>query len=283
MKLKLLLLLTLIMTFTVMTSYMAGANDIQFDTPITLKVNGEYIASDTEPFMYNTLTFVPIRLVSDALCADSIEWNGNNSTVTIVDNGTVVRLKKGDMGGYINGRFVKLAGNIKIVNDRTYVPVRFISEAFGATVGWDSNTYTVIITKNGIKVPAGVITHRNYTDDEIYWLSRLVHAESEGEPMQGKIAVANTVLNRVKSGDFPNSIYEVIFDKKYGVQYEPTINGTIYNTPSGDSIIAAKRALRGENVVSGCLYFLNPDTASNTWIPNNRAFFSQIGNHDFYM
>lgn len=101
--------------------------------------------------------------------------------------------------------------------------------------------------------------------------------------MIGKIAVANVVLNRVKSPLFANNIYDVIFDRNYGVQFTPILNGTIYNTPLGDSVVAAKRALRGENYASESLYFLNPRIATSSWIINNRTFFRRIGNHDFYL
>ena len=57
--------------------------------------------------------------------------------------------------------------------------------------------------------------------------------------------MGNVVLNRVASKQFPNTIYDVIFDTKYAVQFEPTANGTVYNTPSKDSISAAKRVLAG--------------------------------------
>ena len=163
-----------------------------------------------------------------------------------------------------------------------YVPVRFVSETFGAKVGWDATYYTVQIEKKGITVNGSLIDRR-YTIDEIFWLGRIIEAESAGEPVRGKVGVGNVVLNRVKSPEFPNTIYEVIFDRKYGVQFEPILNGTIYNTPSNESIISAKRALRGENMVGESLYFLNPRIAQSNWITNNRTYYTTIKNHDFYL
>lgn len=124
--------------------------------------------------------------------------------------------------------------------------------------------------------------YRTYTQDDVYWLSRLIEAESGGEPYKGKLAVGNSVLSRVLSGEFPNNVVKVIFDRKYAVQYQPTANGAIYNTPSTDSIIAAMSALEGVWHISDCLYFFNPRTATNNWISKNREFMTTIGNHDFY-
>ena len=121
-----------------------------------------------------------------------------------------------------------------------------------------------------------------YTPDELYWLARIIEAEAGGEPMEGKIAVGNTILNRVKSADYPDTIYGVIFDRNWGVQYTPTSNGTIWNDPSGDAWDAARRCLEGENLVEDCLFFLNPRIAKSFWIVENREYCCTIGGHDFY-
>lgn len=281
MKLKLLLILTFLMT--VLPVKLTMAETVSFDTPITMKVNGIYIKTSNEPYLHKGLTYVPIRFVSEALGAEEISWNSAKRTCRIYDDGTEIFLTIGKNNATVNGKSIKIPGSVMLTQDRTYVPIRFVAETFGAQVVWDKNTYTADIKKEGISVPSHLKGVLPYGDDDIYWLSRIVNSESGGEPMHGKIAVANTVLNRVESKDFPNTIYGVIFDKKYGIQYQPTMNGTIYNTPTGDSIIAAKRALRGENIVAKSLYFLNPRIATNFWIPQNRKFFASIGNHDFYL
>jgi len=124
---------------------------------------------------------------------------------------------------------------------------------------------------------------KDYTKNDILWLTRLIEAESAGEPFAGKIAVGNVVMNRVESNEFPDNIYDVIFDKKYGIQFQPAANNTIINTPSNDSVIAGNIALRNENIAGESLYFLNPKIATNFWIIKNRIFYKTIYNHDFYL
>jgi len=104
-----------------------------------------------------------------------------------------------------------------------------------------------------------------------------------GEPYEGKLAVANCIINRKRNKDFPDTIKGVIFDRNWGVQYTPVANGTIYNNPSGDSIKAATAALEGTNNIGESLYFLNPRKATNNWIIKNRRFYRTIKNHDFYL
>ncbi len=281
MKLKLLIILTFLITL--LNSDITLSEGAGFDTPITMKVNGKYIKTDSEPYLHKGLTYVPARFASEALNAESVIWNEKTRTCSIYDGGNEISLTIGKTTAIVNGKNVKIQGSVMLVDGRTFVPVRFVAETMGADVVWDKDTYTVDIKKEGVSVPSHLIGTLPYSDDDIYWLSRIINAESGGESMKGKIAVANTVLNRVESDSFPNTIYGVIFDRKYGVQYQPTINGAIYQIPLGDSIIAAKRALSGENVVDESMYFLNPRLATNLWIPQNRVFYKTIGNHDFYL
>jgi len=67
------------------------------------------------------------------------------------------------------------------------------------------------------------------------------------------------------------------------VQFEPVENGTIYNTPTAQSVAAAKRALDGESVVGNALYFYAPALSQGIWINANRAYLTTIGCHRFYL
>src|SRR5690606_23546038 len=77
----------------------------------------------------------------------------------------------------------------------------------------------------------------NYED--LYLLAQIIHAEAKGESYEGKLAVGNVIHNRVKSKQFPNSIRGVIFQKG---QFQPVMNGSIYNEPSKESIRAARES-----------------------------------------
>lgn len=117
----------------------------------------------------------------------------------------------------------------------------------------------------------------------LYWLSRIIHAEAGGEAYRGKVAVGNVILNRVASGDFPNTVKGVIFEYYKGIpQFSPVEDGTIYNTPSAESVQAAKDALNGIKPVGASTYFFNPDKAAGKWIVNNKTYVTRIGEHVFY-
>ena len=104
-----------------------------------------------------------------------------------------------------------------------------------------------------------------------------------GESLEGQIAVGNVVLNRVRSTEFPESVQAVVFDRKDGVQFEPVSNGSVYDEPTARSVLAAKAALAGTDIVGDCLYFYAPALSQGTWIKNNRTYYTTIGCHRFYL
>ena len=160
-----------------------------------------------------------------------------------------------------------------------FVPVRAIAKAFSANVDWDANTRTVVLTSTKKTLVSG---DNYYNSTDLYWLSRIISAEAAGESLVGQIAVGNVVLNRKASSMYPNTVYGVIFDRKGGTQFSPVSMGTIYNTPSKSSVIAAKICLDGYSVDSGILFFMNPKIATSNWISKNRPFAFTLGKHDFY-
>ena len=148
-----------------------------------------------------------------------------------------------------------------------------VTELLGGTAEWDRYFQGAAVTSPDAA----------YNAVDFYWLSRIISAESRGEPMEGQIAVGNVVLNRVASPDSPDTIYGVIFDDRWGGQFEPVRNGTAYNTPTQESVQAAIACLAGENTVGESLYFLAPELTDNHWTMENRPYVTTIGAHWFYL
>ncbi|MBO5756412.1 MAG: cell wall hydrolase [Clostridia bacterium] len=121
-----------------------------------------------------------------------------------------------------------------------------------------------------------------YDYEDLYWLSRIISAEAKGESFTGQIGVGTVVLNRVRSKEFPSTVKGVVFDQKYGTQFTPVANGTIYQTPTDSAVVAAKMCLDGYTLSDSVLYFLNPRIATSSWIQNHRKYAFRVGNHDFY-
>lgn len=228
----------------------------------------------------NGVVYIPIRKFVDTFVGGAIvSYDSSSRTVTISGAGHNISVSDGGYALYASGRVFFADTPSRVLSDgRMYVPVSNITRAF--SISYTSTSTTSASIWGTVRaVSSGSVF---YDADVVYWLSRIISAESKGEPLIGQIAVGNVVLNRVRSKDFPNTVWGVIFDRKWGVQFSPVSNGTIYDEPSATSILAAKICLDGFTVSDDVLYFLRPSASTSSWIVNNRQFKFVIGNHYFF-
>lgn len=112
-------------------------------------------------------------------------------------------------------------------------------------------------------------------------IAKLVYAESRGEPYSGQVAVAATVLNRLKDQKYPNSISEIIFQVVDGYyQYSPVLDGQINMTPDETARRAVTDALNGADPTGGATTFFNPSKTNDQWV-RSRQYITTIGSHVF--
>lgn len=249
-------------------------------TPVRVLLNGQELFTDTPAILREGTTYVPLRAFAETFSQAEVTWDGRTGTAAVHAPGLELTVQDGKKYMTANGRCFYMAQSIVKQDGRVLVPVRALSAAYGVDVVWDAASRTVCLTGESRPAQSG---EQFYDADELLWLARIIHAESQGEPLDGKIAVGNVVLNRVRSADFPNTIYGVIFDQANGVQFTPVANGTVYNTPNEESVAAAKLCLEGASTVPpNCLYFINASIASSLWVPQNRPYIKDIGNHQFY-
>lgn len=242
--------------------YAAGARILKGETPLI-----------------DSVTYVPLRAFSDTMSADSVSWNAKTRTATVKANDVTVKVTDGAKFIDASERILYCPTGVRNINDRLYVPIRAIAKALSLDVEWDGETRSVLLSESRSPFVKG---KSFYNSDDLYWLSRIINAESGGEPFLGKIAVGNVVLNRVKSESYPDSIYKVIFDRKHGTQFSPVSFGTIYNKPNAESVLAAKICLEGYTLSDEILFFVNPRYATSNWISRNRPYAFSIGGHNFY-
>lgn len=138
------LLIVLIFTLT-------GVQAVEH-TDISVYVDNEKISFDTEPYLKGGYTMVPMRAIMEALGA-SVSWEEESRTATAVQNVNITKFTIGSHDYYRNGALQYMPMAAEQVNDRTYVPLRAISEGFGYQVNWDDNTSTVYITSQKKSVP----------------------------------------------------------------------------------------------------------------------------------
>jgi len=115
----------------------------------TIYVDGEKLVTDVEPFIEEDRTMVPMRAIFEAVGA-SVTWDQDTQTVISIKNDeatqNVVVLQIGNTSAFVNSESVALDVPAKVINDRTFVPLRFVMESLNANVDWDPDTFTVTVT-----------------------------------------------------------------------------------------------------------------------------------------
>ena len=121
---------------------------VQFKpTVISVLYDGKRIGFDQLPVIENGRTLVPLRAIFEKIGA-TVEWDGDTQTVIAksTENGTIIRLTIDSTTALVNGEQVPLDVPAKIINGRTLVPVRFVSDCFGVGVDWNGDIQSVILT-----------------------------------------------------------------------------------------------------------------------------------------
>lgn len=240
-----------------------------------LMIRGENVWEQAGARMVEDTTYVSLRAVTELLAPDlEVFWAGGMACVH--GRGLSILACPGDTWLTVNGEAVYIPYGVLLEEGRTMVPVRALAEALGGQVEW-SREAGIILKMDGREPETAA-----YTTRDLEWLARIISAESRGEPLLGKLAVGTVVLNRVASDEFPDNIYDVIFDNKWGVQFQPVANGTVYNEPTEESVLAAKLCLAGARAAGDSLYFLAPELTDNHWIMEHQEYVTTIGCHWFY-
>lgn len=113
---------------------------------VSIVLDGVPIVFDQLPIVENGRTLVPLRAIFEALGAE-VKWDGNTQTVTAKLWEDEISLQIGSTQMSVNEEIKTLDVPAKLMNGRTLVPVRAISEAFGCKVDWDENMKMVVIAQ----------------------------------------------------------------------------------------------------------------------------------------
>ena len=122
---------------------------------------------------------------------------------------------------------------------------------------------------------------------ELEVLLKIVEAEAGCEDEEGKLLVANVILNRLNSDKFPDSVSEIVFQQENGItQFSPVSDGSYDRVQiSEETVRAVGRALDGEDISEGALYFAARDYADSKrmrWFDEKLTLLFRHGGHEFF-
>ena len=177
-------ILSVFVTVAVVITGLAGFSSVMANDDISVTLNGTKIDFDVKPQIVDGRTVVPLRKIFEEIGA-LVKWDGetqtvsarkNSKTITMTICSTNMQINKGDTDDEGNAVIENVSLDVpaQVIDDRTLVPARAISEAFGLNVDWDDDTNTVIITDDDVnddtwKENTGTInlTDLTYTGDGI--------------------------------------------------------------------------------------------------------------------
>lgn len=243
----------------------------------TLTVDGQPVSTDVAKTYRGDTTYV--ALVPMSKCLDSTilsKWDAGTRTATVHNDKLVLKATVGNLYLTVNNRYFYTPEGIQIENGQVMVPLSALVKAFDGSLTWNGSTGITAVTRGSGAAKFG---EQYYNADDLFWLSRVIYTESGNQPLEGKMAVGNVVMNRVKHPSFPNTVEGVLAQKN---QFTTYWSGHIArSSPNAESVIAAKLVLDGGVVeeVKNALYF---DSAASSWASRNRTCVAVIGGHRFY-
>ena len=243
----------------------------------TLTVDGQPVPADVAKTYRGDTTYVALVPMSE--CLDSTiqsKWDAGTRTATVHNDKLVLTAKAGDLYLTVNGRYLYTPEGIQIENGKIMVPLSALVKAFDGSLTWNGTTGMTAVTRGSGAAKSG---EQYYNADDLFWLSRVIYTESGNQPLEGKMAVGNVVMNRVNHPSFPGTIEGVLAQKNQFTTYWSGHIGR--SSPNAESVIAAKLVLDGGVVeeVKNALYF---DSAVNSWASRSRTCVAVIGGHRFY-
>ena len=227
-----------------------------------------------------------VFLPPEAVCAAaglSMSWSEDNGTLTLSFPGAVLTGLKGSGYFEADGRYIYAPDGWLVKGNVLYLPSDAIERLFGVSVSVSAKRDRLELSTDKLAVISGGANYYelNYDAELLYWLPQVINAEAKFEPLAGQIGVGNVVMNRLSSPDFPDTIFEVIYDTEHTIQFEPISTGGIFQEPTEQAIIAAYLCLEGYSTVDDCLYFVNPEFGSG-WFDSSLELVETIGHHNFY-
>ncbi len=247
---------------------------MSFASEILVSVNDQLLNHD-DMVIYESGTAYGLVSEFTGRMGVEVKWlqTAKMAVLNINDNYVSFQMDSNIM--LVNNEIFEMHGNAFMRDGRLYVPLDTLLDKLGATYAWDETLLLAKITGEKLAVDPAEVRKTNFTSEDVLWLARIINAETRGGSLDKKIAVANVVLNRVASPRFPNSIYEVIYQRG---QFPPAYkSGFATSEPTELSVIAAKRALMGVFTAKNCLFFNNRPFTSKS-----DSFYKLIEGDYFY-
>lgn len=240
----------------------------------SLIINGEYILLENPVITEAENQYIQTKDLASIMNFE-VEWLAEIKQIKLFNEINQYLFEVDNRVCITSGASIEMDLAPWIEDDISYLPLKFISEEMGFEFNYNEDTYTVELTRKDFSLEDKYIDKAHYTDEELELLARIIQVESGSRSLEVKLAVANVVLNRVKSPRFPDTLSEVIYQSG---QFPPTRKSNFKTLKiNTNSYIAAKKALEGVNNIDECLFF-----NSRPFSGKSNDFYKKIEGEYFY-
>ena len=167
-----------------------------------------------------------------------MSWTGDAEHLSLELDGLRVECRVGDQYYVADGRYIYAPDNWFVRENELYLPRYALCKLLNLRD--ELRDGALLLDGSRLEVLRGGKDYYdlNFPMEDVYWLSHIIGSEAGIEPMEGKIGVGNVVMNRVKSAEFPDTVFGVVYDYEHTIQFEPVSRGTIHDDPKPEDIIA---------------------------------------------
>ncbi len=175
---------------------------------VNLNINGKDITAEVAPQLINERTMVPVRAVLEEIGA-KVSWNEETKTITAEKGNTKFSVTLGDDFYTVDGNVVAMDSRAVVVKNRLLVPARYVAQAFGLKVEWNSDDKTVYISDGSVTTEETTETTTEKIDDtEITNIQKKVcNAMAE---IINKYTVGKGELDEFKVGSYEKAVDEIV-------------------------------------------------------------------------
>ena len=275
------LALTLVVVLCVCFA-LAAVAAAEAQAPIKVVLDGVELVFDVQPVIISDRTMVPMRAIFEALGAD-VYWDDTNSIVTALKGPDAIKAAIGDEFIHINNDSIKMDVAPVVIDSRTLVPARFISEALGCDVKWDELSNTVLITSVSDDLSYGITEKLLQNSAKITRLGHITHYNGqvyaadylcmpEWNPIEssyiGAFAIHNDTIYRTEgsgTGDESTRMFSSSLDGSNENYLDLAENWGSGTCIIGDKLIYTRFSSDGETVLGLRIY--DTDTSEKVDLP----------------
>ncbi|MHA6532647.1 copper amine oxidase N-terminal domain-containing protein [Paenibacillus sp. BAC0078] len=229
-----------LMLFVISQGSISAASAIR---PITVNINGEFITTDSTPFIVSGRVMIPIRTLASLGLTYSWDAESHSATITNSAKDTFI-MTQGQRTAYKNGQPVQMDSEANNYNGRLMVPARFVSEAFGYSVYYEGTRGILFVTSKDYKPDTAKLTSNNVQEARLAAISLPIQysfkpnsiAESDKQLNFTYTFAANDATRYIYENKLVTTVVEIKNNTAYAV-WQYSTNGIpgydLYETLGG--------------------------------------------------